>query len=103
MKEIFIQLDVDVTKTTDSEEALKILENKKFDFIVSDLLMPHCDGFELAKKVKKLDSSAKIFILSADIQKTTKDEAEKLKILGFINKPLNLEKAKDMIERASAK
>ncbi len=55
--------------------------------------MPKLTGQGLLKLIKELDNEAKIFILSADIQKSVRAEIEKYNVLGFINKPFDEEKA----------
>ena len=41
-----------VTTASDGIEALNALKKQRFDLIVTDVLMPHMDGFELTKKIK---------------------------------------------------
>ncbi|WP_244834943.1 response regulator [Clostridium sp. BJN0001] len=64
------------------------------DYAFLDLLMPKLNGQELLKLIKEFNKDAKIFIVSADVQKSIRTEVEKNKIMGFINKPFNEEKAK---------
>lgn len=48
----------------DGSEALELIENRPIDLIVSDLMMPNIDGFELCQQVKKSEKWAHIpFIL----------------------------------------
>lgn len=47
------------------QEALKIMENKAFDIVVSDLSMPVMDGFELLKAIKERDYDADVLMLTA--------------------------------------
>ena len=42
----------DVDEASDGLEALKILEKKSFDLVVTDISMPNLDGFELTKRIK---------------------------------------------------
>src|SRR3990167_3385935 len=41
-----------VTTASDGLEAINMLNKQQFDLIVTDVLMPHMDGFELTKKIK---------------------------------------------------
>jgi two-component system chemotaxis response regulator CheY len=76
----------------------------KPNYVFVDLLMPNLNGKELIKLIKEYDYNAKIIVISADVQKSVKEEIEKYKIMLFINKPFNEEKAKqicDMIRNDS--
>jgi DNA-binding response OmpR family regulator len=42
----------DVAKAADGEEGLKILENRNFDLILLDLMMPKVDGFAFLSELK---------------------------------------------------
>lgn len=58
------------------------------DIIITDLLMPCMSGQELVKKIREIDQNIKIIIVTADIQKSTRDELAEYHIAAFINKPL---------------
>lgn len=47
MKQQFI-----VEQAQNGVEALKILEEKNIDLVVSDIIMPEMDGFELCRNIK---------------------------------------------------
>ncbi len=47
------------------QEALKIMENKAFDIVVSDLSMPVMDGFELLKAIKEREYDTDVLMLTA--------------------------------------
>jgi PAS domain S-box-containing protein len=49
------QHGANVTGLTNAEEALQALEQKQFDLLVSDLGMPKVDGYELIRRVRKLE------------------------------------------------
>lgn len=63
------------------------------DYVFVDLLMPKINGKQLIKLIKEYDSNAKIIVVSADVQKSVRDEIEKFNIISFINKPFNDENA----------
>jgi DNA-binding response OmpR family regulator len=68
----------------DSKEALAVLEEKKPSLIISDLILPGLDGFELLAMVKK-DEKTKgipVIVLSNLGQK---DEVERAMSLGAID------------------
>lgn len=86
--------DAEFVVAGDGEEGLEKYMAIQPDYLFVDLLMPKLDGKELIRLVKEHNSSAKIIVITADVQKNVKEEMEKSDILAFINKPLNEEKAK---------
>jgi two-component system sensor histidine kinase/response regulator len=75
------------------ETALKLTENKVFDLILLDIMMPSMDGFEVCRKIKenKKNQSVPIIFLTAK----TDDEAIKKGFasggVDYITKPFNPE------------
>ncbi len=84
------------------EQGYNLFTEFQPDLITTDLLMPGLNGQEMLRMIRETDSHVKIIILSADIQKTTRDEVELLGISGFLNKPLTAEKATTMIQLIQA-
>lgn len=54
----------DVKTVFNGEEALKILEEEKFDLIFIDLIMPVLDGFHVLEKLREKGSAVPIIVLS---------------------------------------
>jgi DNA-binding NtrC family response regulator len=50
------------------------------------------DGIEVLKEIKKINPSAKVYIVSAETFGSCQVEAEKIGIAGFIPKPVDAEK-----------
>ncbi len=53
-QEIFSSQGYHVLTASDGIQALAILENKKVKLIISDVIMPNMDGYQLATKVRQL-------------------------------------------------
>jgi two-component system chemotaxis response regulator CheY len=68
------------------------------DFVLVDLLMPGISGKELIKMIFDYDKNAKILVLSADVQEKVRKEVLDLGVIGFINKPFNVEKAEKILD-----
>lgn len=90
--------DIEISFANDGEEGFIKYKNIKPDYTFLDLLMPKLDGKELLKLIKKFNNDAKVFIVSADVQKSVKAEMEAYNIMAFINKPFNEEKAQLVCE-----
>ena len=87
---IFTKNNFKVYLANNGEEALKILKKQEVDAILSDILMPVMDGFQLCSKCKSNENLAKIpFIFYTATYTSTIDEelALKLGAIEFIRKP----------------
>lgn len=90
--------DVDIVFASDGKEGLKRYMEEKPEYVIVDLLMPHMDGRELVQLIREYDRDAKVFVVSADVQRSVKEEMFSYGVLDFINKPLNEEKVKLIYE-----
>ncbi|WP_446899690.1 response regulator [Clostridium sp. LBM24168] len=88
--------NVELFFACDGIEGFKLYRKIMPDYVFLDLLMPNLNGRELIKLIKEYNNSARIIVISADVQKNVKEEIKNYNIVSFINKPFNEEKAKDI-------
>lgn len=87
-----------------SSEALKILKNRKVDLILSDVMMPAPDGFELCRMVKEDPeiNHIPVILLTAQAEEESKIEGLELGADDYISKPFNaaelMVRAENLIE-----
>ncbi|MBI5903601.1 MAG: response regulator, partial [Deltaproteobacteria bacterium] len=48
----------------DGEEAIRRLRMEKYDIVITDLMMPRMDGITLLMKIKELDPSILVIIIT---------------------------------------
>jgi len=79
----------DVLIGVDGKDALKHLDGKNIDLIITDLHMPEMDGIELIKEVRKMDTYTRvpILFLTTESQAAKKMEAKEAGATGWIIKP----------------
>lgn len=74
----------DVCTTTCGEEALQLLESKKPQIMVLDILMPQTDGFEVLKRVRP---ASKLPVIAISAHASNAGQALSLGANVFIAKP----------------
>ena len=79
--------DYAVETTNNPSEGLKMLTEKDFDLVISDLKMPGMDGMELFDELKEIKPGVPVIIITAYGSLETADEAMKKGVSDFITKP----------------
>ena len=74
-----------------AEEAYDEMYRTTFDLIVSDIMMPGIDGFELAKTVRSLNSDIPILFMSARDDLASKQRGFRIGIDDYMTKPIELD------------
>jgi CheY-like chemotaxis protein len=82
---------VNCLEAAGGEEALAILATQRVDVALLDLTMPGISGFDVLAEMRRQNLSAKTIVVSADIQKLTKERVAALGAVGFIGKPIKLD------------
>ncbi len=72
-------------------DALKEFGENSFDLILSDIMMPLCDGYELARQVRVLNAQIPILFMSARDDKPSKQLGYNVGIDDYITKPFDFD------------
>ncbi|MBQ8293662.1 MAG: response regulator transcription factor [Bacilli bacterium] len=72
-------------------DGLDKFAEQKFDLILSDIMMPLCDGFEFAKSVREFNNDVPIIFMSARDDKPSKQLGYRIGIDDYIVKPFDLD------------
>ena len=80
----------------DGKKAVELYQQKKPDCLLIDIMMPNGSGFYAIKKIKEIDSDAKIIAVTGDGRFTTEQKLEKLEI-PVIYKPFKMQDVLDKI------
>lgn len=102
---VILSGNYEVITAEDGEEAFGMMESGlKPDVIVTDLIMPRMDGYQLISRVKGSTPYSKIpIIVLSNVDKNEK--REKLKDAGictYLNKPFNTAELKEGLGRSLA-
>lgn len=91
----------DVLVGVDGEDALKFLDGRHLDIIITDLHMPNLDGLGFIRKVRVMETykHIPILFLTTESQTEKKMEAKEAGATGWIIKPFVPAKLLDAISR----
>lgn len=87
-----------VISCMDANEALEQISEQMVDMIISDIMMPDIDGFELASSVRKLDKTIPILFMSALDDISSKKKGFRLGIDDYMVKPIELDELNMRVE-----
>ena len=89
LRQILEQAGCSVEEAKDGNEALERYFLKKPDVVLLDMVMEGANGLEVLAKLRELDVKVKAVLATADIQSSTRQEAQTAGATGFITKPFN--------------
>ena len=106
-KEILTSEGYKVVTASDGLEALKVLKKSKVDIVVSDVIMPNMDGYQLATEISKLYPSIRLQLVSGYSDDRHHNEADKKLSENILYKPYSsdalLEKVRTSLDEQDVK
>ncbi len=87
-----LQSKYHVFTAPDGHEALKIIDKKEVDIIISDIMMPEMDGYELTRQIKQNEETSHlpVILLTAKTQEEDQQAALTAGADDYIAKPFRL-------------
>ena len=89
----------------DGAVALQMLQNAKFDFVVSDINMPNMNGFDLLASIKKDDNlkHLPVLMVTAEARKEDTVRAAQDGAAGYIVKPFTKATLEEKVQKIMQK
>ena len=81
----------DVYACSHGEEALEVIETQHIDVVITDIMMPHMNGFELTKHLRVFDSHLPIIMITAKESWQDKKLGFTSGVDDYLVKPVNLD------------
>jgi DNA-binding response OmpR family regulator len=105
LEDAFKHYGYEVVSASDGETGLKLVEEKKPDLVVLDVMLPHMDGFEVCKQLRQRGFMRPILMLTARSQEVDKVIGLELGADDYVTKPFGdrelLARVKALLRRAS--
>lgn len=101
-KTLVSHMGLSVRTTTDAFEALRWLDEEKFDLILTDMRMPAMGGAEFIRQARAKGVRAKIIAITAFQNLANANQLARLEVYCCLIKPVLLTKLEETVKRALA-
>lgn len=99
LTETLREIDCEVVAEVDNNEnLLDIYDQCQPDLITMDLVMPGADGFECSRALHVHDPNVKIVMVSSMKDEESENEAKRIGIIGYVQKPVDGETLKRVFD-----
>ncbi|MCX8084610.1 MAG: transporter substrate-binding domain-containing protein [Calditerrivibrio sp.] len=96
-QEMLRKLNIQSSIATNGKQAIEMLKQESFDFVLMDIQMPEMDGLETTRKIREMGLDTKIYAMSANVYQKDFDEALASGMNDFCPKPISLEMLKKLL------
>ena len=93
----------DITTASSGEAAMKFVESRRFDLVLTDLKMTGMSGLDLLKELTNFDKSIIVILLTAHGSVDSAVDALRLGAFDYLQKPYDSEKLLETVDRALKK
>ena len=83
----------------DGRAALEFLQNNQVDLLILDVFMPHMDGFETLRQIRKRKISVDAIMVTAANDREALEEALHLGIVDYLVKPFTFERFRMALDK----
>ncbi len=94
-EEMLKPLKMQIETASDGKQALEMIQNKKYDLIFMDHLMPVMDGLETVTELRKMEESyyktVPVIALTANTAKEQREEYIQAGMSDYLSKPIDME------------
>ena len=98
---VFERLGFQVIATASPDDTIAICEQQAISLVISDILKPELDGFELLKRLRRNAKTRHLPFIFASTQSDpwTREQAVKLGANGFVGEPATPQEFVDAVKR----
>jgi two-component system chemotaxis response regulator CheY len=101
-RRVLEQAGYTVVEAEDGLSALERFALEKPDLVVLDLVMKGMYGLDVLTRLREMDPDARVVVMTADIQTSSRDLVQSAGAAGFINKPAAPGAVVEMVEKVLA-
>lgn len=90
-----------VESASDGKEAKALYQNKQYDVIITDIIMPEVDGYEVILDLRRMGMSDRTIAISGGGRTAAEDylvTAQHFDVAATFNKPIDLEAIRNKVD-----
>ena len=99
IEHVLRKYNYDVRLATHWPDALKLIQEEKFDLITLDLQMPTINGPTMLRFIRENGVDTPVIIVSAGITERTPLDLAPFQVAAFVYKPFKVSRLKDIVEQ----
>lgn len=88
----------DVISVEDGRKALEAAQAQQFDFIITDLIMPELDGWQVLEMARQVQPQLRVIIITARGNADTGRIAKERGAWAYVEKPYIIDKIKEILK-----
>ncbi len=101
LSEALSQEGYEVLAVEDGQKAIEASKSQQFDFIITDLVMPEADGWQVLEKSRNIFPQPRVIIITAHGQEEMRRTAKEKGAWAYIEKPHLIENIKNLLKGSS--
>ena len=91
----------EVMTVHDGQQAVEKVQERQFDLVLLDLILPKLDGLEALEKIRKINSEVPVIIMTACENTDAESRARSCGASAFISKPFDLDRLVMLVQNTS--
>jgi two-component system chemotaxis response regulator CheY len=96
-RKILEELGQEVDEASDGAQALERYVLERHDLVILDIVMHGMQGLDVLAKFKELNPALPVIIVTADIQRSTREQAKEQGASAVVNKPINKDQLAEVL------
>jgi len=89
----------EVISVDNGRKAIEAARMQQFDFIITDLIMPELDGWEVLKMARETQPQPRVIIITARGNEETGKIAKERGAWAYVEKPYVIDKIKEILKK----
>ena len=101
LTQALLQEGYSVIAAEDGRKAIQATQAEQFDFIITDLVMPEVDGWQVLENIRQIQPSSRVIIMTAHGNRDTGSVAKERGAWAYIDKSYLIDRIKTILKESN--